>query len=963
MPIIVYKNQGCAPVDLHAYNIPAPSNPDTPSKTLYYVATSTLQRLRATHNKQGLLFISAVQRRLRTHLKYRFWLRSEESAFISRAAKNVHNGVYAQSIQKDWQRWHKFLTRLAETVPTEHTSVLETVVTKNLEAIGHELYEKWLSAIAKGQQEKRNNNPDMSPDATWYTFEQAFLNAMKRRSAPFFSGIDHVVMEGFTYLPPLHRHFLSVAQQHCTVHFILPMSKSQSRGFEAVDGILASILNDFPGVKIVDIPESSTTSPPLLQYAKTQLFVDEAESADFTGVIDSSVQVHTHINRQDEIQQVIAQIKELLEPSNGEEPVLCEQIAIVSRSSKEFEEALLLEAQYQGIAKYFNVYEPNVLLTPVGKLLLTLYGSVVEKETTTGVDGMEQRSFHHEVLLSVDDVQTIFRAGIFGDDLRKSLRAFNGIRAKFFEEVETKQEWLHALQRVECQIQTPSKKLTERDGRIPENFVLVENVHLWKNIISSVFDQMTILVDKEAVDMLEHVTQIQQLLSLTAETSNGPVIDTILHSVRGIFEQILEKKSDDEKTIPFTIPEVHQILVGFGNYSNIDLSAKLHAIDSEKSPDTEDDEAAYIPILGLEGLDNTTREYVFWLGVDDTHHPRFRDEWPFTQNNDKQLKLERYLFLSVVRSANTRLSLHWSKADQRKTFNPSIYLLELASICGIELTDHSLDNVVDDYSGSGSMKIRIPSVVDRKEYSLSELSIFAHCPRRWLLEEMEKENGAFEHEFHNRWMLTVEWLEPVLDHFANGKRQRWSVFKRKLRQKVLDDSPNFLSVGDSIKFVNHAILKLMFAMTRDIERIPVDWEGDTEPEVALVKEPNHVVDIYGLHNVDVECGYGLQIWNGDEVQTYPLTFPIVMRTWLSRSFGVERNEEVLTGMTQHIDWIHGANSSRNGGVGSMAFTAEVYDAIVELQDPEQLYPPKEPRDAGCHLCPVRTVCISMNGGE
>jgi len=962
MPIIIYKNTSSSPIDLKKHSIPAPKT----TGTLYLVATAGLERYRSEEVNKGssnarlqLSFLNAIQERLKTKCGYALWSRTEESAFLNRAGRSIYKKDYARSIQRDWKQWHKLLSRFAETPSSEHQNVISEIVTPNLANIGNALYGQWLQEINAGQVDKQARNGN--PNKQWFTFEQAYLQAMED-SKTFFNGLTDIVMEGFTFLHPLHRHFLHLAGKKCTLHFIVPWSDDQTRGFETV----ATLIQDIHSLSDVDIAEKSiphvpTESTSALEYAKQNLFADTSKQSNFSGNLDSSLKIHTHVSRQDEIERIITDIKKLLKPNDGSLPITGDQIVIVSRSSMEFESQLLLEAEYQGILEHFMTDTHNVLLTPVGKLLLALYGSVVENEPDqrTGDD------IEDTIELSSGDLLTLFRSGLFGNAIKDSLRSFEGVEAKFFDTTCTRNEWRSALQTLLDEVQKPHAALTENRGRTPENFVSKDEIELWQTTITTVFDAVHELINKGAMDILDHTTAIQELLAKLSGNQVSDVVQVMFNTIEKLFNEIFEHSRKSERSIAFSIPEMHQILVGFGKGRDANIEEELQLLENTENAPNDDPESALpmrennndiedipkqIRILGLEGVDTLSVDYVFWLAADDSHHPKFRDNWPFKDTSASQLSLERYLFLSTIRASTIQLTMSWSQADQRQSYNPSIYLLELATMLGVSLKPAENTRSIEDFPRESSAKMTFDALeYDHYTYTLSELSIYKHCPRRWLLEKIEERNGAFEHTFHNRWMLQMEWIENTFSTHADSRPMKWSLLKSQMRATLQNTSPHFLGVHKSSKRVSHAIVEMMLAMTNDKHQIPVDWDSD--PIVELRTTPNKHIDVYG-HHVDIEYGFELRI----EGKTYPLTFPVTMRTWLSRTYGFTDNEEILTGLVDHVRWIHASQ----GNLGQMAFKTEVYHTIQSLQ--KQDFTPRE-QDASCHICPVRTTCITMKGGQ
>ena len=176
-----------------------------------------------------------------------------------------------------------------------------------------------------------------------------------------------VVMEGFTRLTPLQQLFVDrcLNLPGCTIWFIRPYRVIQSEGFEAVEHTYRNY-----SLPHREIRESlrRLREPIALVALQRSLFSEEVVRGEREA---NSVVIEAYPTRQREVTACVQHLKRHLDVNHEL------QVAIVTRDPLKYrtllrEEAALLDKAF---AERFDIPPTHLLLTPVGRFVLSLYDS------------------------------------------------------------------------------------------------------------------------------------------------------------------------------------------------------------------------------------------------------------------------------------------------------------------------------------------------------------------------------------------------------------------------------------------------------------------------------------------------------------------------------------------------------------------------------------------------------------
>ena len=194
----------------------------------------------------------------------------------------------------------------------------------------------------------------------------------------------------------------------CTIWFIRPFRAVQAEGFEAVEETYRDLL----ALPHKDVREQmrrmrEQTALVALQHS---LFSEEIEQGEREA---GSVVIEAYPTRQREVAACVSHLKSHLD-ANPEH-----QIAVVTRDPLKYrtllrEEAALLDSAF---AERFDIPPVHLLLTPVGRFVLSIYDSWQGGR----------------LVLNVEQFRRILSSGWLGRRAKNSVPLFQSIKSAFFE--------------------------------------------------------------------------------------------------------------------------------------------------------------------------------------------------------------------------------------------------------------------------------------------------------------------------------------------------------------------------------------------------------------------------------------------------------------------------------------------------------------------------------------------------
>jgi hypothetical protein len=529
-----------------------------------------------------------------------------------------------------------------------------------------------------------------------------------------------VVMEGFTRLTELQKLFLERCSAHpgCTVVIIIPYVESQAEGFEAVSRTYDPY-KSLPHT-IDRRPGRGVQNPSTLFQLKRALFSSQQSAALPAG---SSVMIRAFRTRQEEAGACVDAIAGLLQqdtPSRGGQG-----ISVVTRDPAAYKVLLREEAAIRHPNKplQFDLQPIQLLLTPVGRFVLGLYE--VWKD---GVFSIEASQFSR-----------LLASGWLGQRVQASTSRFDALVPAFFSSSKTLPSWQEAFGHLGY-----AYSLTPVNSRIPSAGGTPEDIGLWVRALDSIHRLVEALFDGRQKTLAEHVRRLRDVL----DREDTPDLQV------------------EEREVVQQIPET---LGAFAGTTDLDLHTEefgevLNALVRERE---QSEDHTRITVTGPESLDGLSKEFVFFLGVDEHRIPSgYAEPWPWAdidiQGHQAQ---ERYLFLATVRAATEMIYLSYSEVDDRQGCRPSIYLEDVADLLSSPLVRPTEGVVLD---SSWSSPGRLPHTpIHRTHYKWEEFAHFRLCPRRYKLERLSPGTRRYREKWQTQFVVQSVWYWRMLAHLKD----------------------------------------------------------------------------------------------------------------------------------------------------------------------------------------------------
>lgn len=523
-----------------------------------------------------------------------------------------------------------------------------------------------------------------------------------------------VVMEGFTRLTPLQQLFVERCLQmpECTIWFVLPLRAAQEEGFEAVEKTYRNLLA-LPH-KEVQEPLRRLREPTALVALQRSLFSEEVVRGERE---PDSVVIEAYPTRQREVAACVRYLKSHLD-ANPEH-----HVAVVTRDPLKYrtllrEEAALLDTAFAG---RFDIPPVHLLLTPVGRFVLSLYDS--------WSDG--------RLVLNAERFRRILASGWLGRRAKNSMTLFQAIEPAFFARCEDDGSWQGAFAALETAINESV------NGRILAAWCTPDDLALWRKTMEIVRSLAQQLFDGKRRNLSDQIKQLQ----FTLETLD------------------LQDVQEDEREI---ISRILTALQSFADSSDLELDGEevgevLNSLIRQRE-DVENHER--ITVTGPESLDGLQKDIVYYLGVDEHRVPRAPgDNWPLAEIDISENQVqERYLFLAVIRAATKHLHLTYAEIDDRQACGPSLYLDEVVKTLGrgqVPLADRPVAGEQE----RPEAPIDPIGPVRRDIYTVSELAQFQVCPLRYHLQRMTRTANYYRDAWQVQFLIQSVLLTYALTEF------------------------------------------------------------------------------------------------------------------------------------------------------------------------------------------------------
>lgn len=691
----------------------APPSDDLLCRTLrlgddyvYVTATTALERLR--HGLTPPDQVAADGPQLVFHKALRHLMgaplltRTEERVTLLRAAREVAGAqpVQEAQIRRDVVAWQEALAELDERGIDPTANLAEAVDELVLPRVGG-----LLAALhdCRRRYAARGRMP----------FE---LTARKFLAGPFLQQRRVVVMEGFTFLRPLQEYFARrCLEQGADVILLYPWQSDQARGFAVMQRTYSGLL---PSAERAPIETSlAATSGTALHTLQTQLF-NNRESAQ--APVDDTVTLELYGHRHSEVAACVRRIQQYLQ--DGTRP---DQVAVVVRDPA-LESLLQEEAARTNPPLLLSTPPRLLLLTPVGRFALTLY--------EVWSDG--EFDLRPEAFLS------LLNSGWLGAEAQDAADPLEALSVQFFAQCQTRADWEAAFQSVRS-----VRDSLRRGGqsRIPAGGLPDRVLQVWKRTLDQVWVVCERLFAAPQQSIGEHVRWL-------LDTLNRLAPEELFRREQAVVERIQEAltEASESASMPVSPREFGDVLVAL-------------AREYERAADERDVPPDRVWVTTPEGIDNSPREIVLFLGVDNQRVPRaLAPSWPFDRIDvEAHAERERYLFLGVVRAASRRLHLSLARHEQDREFAPSPYMLAAARVLG-----RPVDPIRQSVTTASSVQPGEPPVVAarRREYTLAEIAQFALCPFRYKLERLDRRARHYRDSLQVPRLAVAVWTHMAVDH-------------------------------------------------------------------------------------------------------------------------------------------------------------------------------------------------------
>ncbi|MGA8942816.1 MAG: hypothetical protein WB502_08905 [Thermoactinomyces sp.] len=707
----------------------------------YLVATKALERERKdlfqNHQKVKERRIGVFEDVLREWVKQKYKIagKGEEITLLKRAIAKVAKSdeTLAEVLRKDVLTWMDALAKLA----VENIDLSQTLPDDLQKYLVNSYVGELLTKLQQAYY-------DLLEKKQYHLFERAVRNYLCNN---FTSFRPIVIMEGFTYLTPLQQFFVEVCYtKNVNVVFLVPSSSNQPKGFERIKityDKLEEKLKEKYGDSVI-LERETVKTPPLsqkedLNHVQTSLFSNMPSVQTYD---QKHISLYCYPNRD---QEILAAVRTLKEWFNGK--YTPDEVAVVVRNRDEFKETLqdflqatdlkYLDKDGKVCNVIFHDSSRLLLLTPVGRFILTLY-DIWDNGTLT---------------INADQFETVLSSGWLGAVLQDSTIQFQILRYQFFNHCKTESDWIKTFENIKQHLDNNHQK-----NRMPLNLdqtILITCLDHWNQTIQRLKQICQRLFQVENGGISRHIRQLRDeinLLELEIEDIRQSEFD-ILTKIQDVFEELNKSYSMDLTTKEFG--EALHALVKYKEDNEDNFCEKQdHSTIGER-----------LWITTPEGIDGIQRKAIIYVGVDNLRVPSPEPlSWPFYEDQcSKHIANERYMFLTVVRSAQEKLVITSARYDGKHELVESVYMNEVARLLGMKVENLSPEHFYQADFAPTTVESLHRTPQRRTDYSLHELAHYGLCPLRYSLEICSPHAKLYR----NDWQLQIYaqgiWLDKIFD--------------------------------------------------------------------------------------------------------------------------------------------------------------------------------------------------------
>jgi hypothetical protein len=669
--------------------------------------------------------------------------RGEEKTMISRAIKRVadKDESLKKVLKQDLDSWVKALADLASNghdltngIPNLLKSKLvNPFVGMLLEELQKEYYREFMD------NDKR-------------LFEKE-----AREQIPHLPLTEVIIMEGFTFFTPLQKFFVNECHRlGSEVVFIVPFNKTQEKGFARIKTTY------FHEPDFNTLTHEHWTNPPVSKKEDIMILQKHLFGNPFLKkeIEVRNVNLVNYPNRDREILSCIETLKEWFDgdfkPS---------EVAIVVRNLHEFKEifqdlvnaAQLTYKNEKGemIPVTFPTPSRLLLLTPVGRFILTLY------------DIWDENELH----ITNEQLETVLSSGWLGASIQDSTIEFRAVKHQFFLHCETRRDWTTALDELE-RLRLEEMAVSER---MPLTLVTEKNIQQWRKSLGLLEEICKRLFQNPTGGIADHIKILQDQLNLLEVDNIRQHEQDVLQKIQDVFNELQELYAIEMTTSEF--------------------GEALHALVSKKVEDDEEDDEGHqdqesmLWIATPEGIDGLERKAILYLAVDNQHVPgQLPMSWPFFDDGrNVHLQKERYMFLTVVRASIEKLVISCCRNDGNRKLEPSMYMMEIERLLQLMIETPKIKDLIDATLSPVFIPSQHRTPQRKKSFQLNELVQYGLCPLRYSLEKRHPEAKVYR----NDWQLEVfaqgVWMEKTFESLAKyygpnrntkGVREVYELFLR-----------------------------------------------------------------------------------------------------------------------------------------------------------------------------------------
>ena len=558
-----------------------------------------------------------------------------------------------------------------------------------------------------------------------------FEDAARRYFRQQYRPAPVILLEGFTYLTKLQRLYVKECiRLGARVHFIVPFREEQPRAFEQIRQTYADVTD------WTRLPEHPITKEHDLQALQTEFLNLSNYPVPVQG---NSIRMVSFPSRDREMLACINQISEWLQV--GYKP---DQIAIVMRSPSDFKEQFrdmlhLHPIKYRdqdgNLHQISMARSPRLLLlTPVGRFILTLY----------------QIWKNNQLDMSADNFESIVSSGWLGVELQDSTSRFRAIKPQRFSHLRSFREWNQALDELRAN--------RDSSGRLPEALALQEEIDRWKETVKALESVCRKLISTNGT-FKDHIRILQNELESIMPENIRKSEQEVLNQIRDAFREL-----ENADSFPITTDE-------FG--ASIHAIARAANNDEEEEVEEDPIYSDTLRIVSPESIDGQNYACVWYIGVDNVRVPRSPSlPWPFFEDDREQhLNKERYMFVTVLRSIQSQAVFSYAREDAGHSYQASIYLREIERKFSQRLINHEWKDMHVSLQAP-EITVGLPSYALglRETFYLNEIAHYGLCPIRYHLETLHPEADVYRSEWQLTKAVQGVWLANVLELLTKERR-------------------------------------------------------------------------------------------------------------------------------------------------------------------------------------------------